>query len=312
MRDLVSIWVQLARHHTGIALQRLRTRKGQVAVTTCCTALALALPAVLLLFVLNASELVSSWRENYAVTVYLDSDLSDEDGARLATEWRTLDAVADTSVITRVQAARDFAEATGAGDLIKALGENPLPVVIRIWPKATFANSQAVQTLSDRLLESHGIDEIDLDINWLERADAILATSIRGVALVGSLLVLIAVMFIGDSMRQQLVALTDEIALSKLIGATDNTLRTPFLISGAIIGLLSGLLALALTALVQLFLSGPIAALAASYQSPFQLELIGLGPGLSLVVLAVLIGAAGAACAIEFKLRRIQADGHPE
>ncbi|MEM6988743.1 MAG: permease-like cell division protein FtsX [Pseudomonadota bacterium] len=305
MKARLAEWLRVARWHTAIALQRLRSRSTHVAIATCCTALALALPTVLLLLVINASELVSSWRQDYTLSVYLEPAMQDQDGQALATQWQALEEIADTTVITRDQAARDFAEATGAGDLITALGENPLPVVVRIWPTPAFADTASVQSLSVTLASSPGVDEIDLDITWLERADAALDTLTSGAVLIGSLLVVIAVLLIGSSVRQQLAALTDEIALSKLLGASDATLRIPFLISGAIIGLLAGLLALGLTAIVQTTLSEPIGKLAASYQSSFQLDVIGVAPSLALVAFAVAIGALGAALAIELRLRQI-------
>lgn len=308
MNSRVSVHGRTLLRHTRTALQRMQLRLASVAGATACTALALALPTVLLLLVGNVGELVRDWRDNHTLSVYLDPALEDADGDALAEQWQVLESVEDARVITRAQAAREFGEATGAGDLITALGENPLPVVVQLWPARGFADTGSVRALSDIIAHTPGVDDIDLDITWLERADAVLNTLTRGAAVISTLLALIAVALIGSSVRQQVSAHAEEIALSKLLGATDSALRTPFLLSGAIMGLLAGLLALAVTAGVQAVLAEPIGALAATYQSRFQLQPIGAGLGLALATGAAVIGALGAAVAIELRLRRIQPD----
>ncbi len=291
--------------HLATALGRLRSRIASFSLATACAALALTLPMVLLLVLGSIGERVESWRDSYHFAAYLDPAVDDDAGQALADSWQALDTVADVNVITRQQAADDFAQATGAGDLITALGNNPLPVVIQVWPASTVVANDAVPDLADRLGASAEVVEIDTDSAWLDRANALHRTLQRVTLLVCALLAVIAVALIGSAVRQQLVSVSDEIALSKLVGARDSTLRAPFLFSGALIGLAAGILAICLTLIALGALAEPVAGLAASYQSDFQLGQVSLGNGALLLLGAVAIGVTGAALGIEYRLRRI-------
>ncbi len=304
-RSLLAV-LGTAQRHGQTALRRVRERAGLYALATGCTALALTLPMVLLLIVQSVGDQVDDWRESYYFTVYLDPAVDDAEGEALAAGWRDTGDVRNTTLITRAQAAADFAAATGAGDLIAALGENPLPVVIQVWPALAQSDTDEVLALVARLRDSDGVDEIDTDLVWLERANAVHATLQRASWLVAALLAVIAVALVGSHIRQQLAALSDEIALSKLIGATDSTLRAPFWIGGALIGLFAGLLAAVLAVVTLGVLADPVAAIAASYQSNFELRPTAFWALVPYVLASVVIGVIGAGVAIETRLRRIQ------
>ena len=58
---------------------------------------------------------------------------------------------------------------------------------------------------------------------------------------------LVAIIIIGSTIRMAVLARSREIAIMRLVGATDGFIRLPFLIEGAIKGMMGGVLALVLT-----------------------------------------------------------------
>ena len=77
---------------------------------------------------------------------------------------------------------------------------------------------------------------------------------------------------VGNTIRLDVAARVDEIAVMQLLGATDGFVRRPFLYAGVWYGAAAALLALAGVVLAGFALGAPVARLAASYGSNFRLR----------------------------------------
>src|SRR5256885_13414827 len=90
-----------------------------------------------------------------------------------------------------------------------------------------------------------GVADVDYGREWLDRLEA-LGTALRGfgtgsLALVG----IAALLVVANTIRLAVYARRDEIEIMKLVGATDRYVRTPFLLEGALQGVLGAALAVA-------------------------------------------------------------------
>jgi cell division transport system permease protein len=101
-----------------------------------------------------------------------------------------------------------------------------------------------------------------------------MALAERGVWVFGALLGLTVLLVIGNTIRLEIANRAEEIQIVRLIGASNAFVRRPFLYSGFWFGAFGALLAIAFVAGTVHLLKEPVAALAASYGSAF--ELLGL------------------------------------
>jgi cell division transport system permease protein len=103
-----------------------------------------------------------------------------------------------------------------------------------------------------------------------------------------------ALLVVGNTVRLDIQSRREEIGVLQLLGATDGFIRRPFLYLGAWYGIGAGVIALGLLAAAGHALREPLAQLAASYGSQF--ELTGFTPRVALAVLAgaVALGWLGA------------------
>jgi len=85
--------------------------------------------------------------------------------------------------------------------------------------------------------------------------------------------VVIAVVF--NTIRLQVLTQREEIAVSKLLGATDNFIHRPFYYTGAMLGLAAGVVALAAVALSLQPLNTAVGEFAQLYGSTFTLGVLG-------------------------------------
>src|SRR5690625_3079330 len=174
-------------------------------------------------------------------------------------------------------------------EALSVLSDNPLPDAIIVTLKDTPDLSGQATALAQQWRELDGVDSVQLDHDWVRRLEAIL--SFLRVALwvlaVGVALVVLATVF--NTVRMQALTQREEIAVARLVGATEPFVRRPFLYLGALTGLISGVLAIGFAALALVPLNKGLERLASTYGTQLSLGLPDAGSlALSLVVVAIL------------------------
>jgi cell division transport system permease protein len=124
------------------------------------------------------------------------------------------------------------------------------------------------------------VDLVQHDAVWRKRLDAWLGLGRQLTWVLGGLFALGVLLVVGNTVRLEIGARRDEIAVLQQLGATDAFVRRPFIYLGAWYGLAAGLLALSLLALAAVLLQPSLAALVGSYQSAFRFQ----GPDILSVV----------------------------
>jgi cell division transport system permease protein len=91
------------------------------------------------------------------------------------------------------------------------------------------------------------VDDVNYGKEWVEKLYRLrTVTSVAGLAL-GIAFAAVAVIIIGATIRMAVLARSREIAIMRLVGATDSFIRQPFLLEGFIKGVLGGILALVMS-----------------------------------------------------------------
>jgi cell division transport system permease protein len=123
-----------------------------------------------------------------------------------------------------------------------------------------------------------------------------------GAGLLGAAILVI----IGNTIRLDIQNRSEEIEVTKLIGASNAFVRRPFLYSGLWYGLGGGLLALALVSYGLYALQDPVTRLSGLYNSRFSILTLSLDESLFIVATGILLGLAGSWVAAARHMRRIE------
>ena len=298
LRRRLAAWRELHAFGLVSGLGRVLRRPWATGLTVAVMALALALPMLLGLAVLNLQRLAGSWEDSREVSLFLDPALPDAAVDALAAQLRDDPDVAALVLRTPadgLEEIRGMAEFSGALDV---LGGNPLPAVLVVTPRV------APEALLPRLEALDGVELVQHDALWRQRLDAWLHLGERSVQALAVLLLLGALLVVGNTVRLDVQGRSEEIAVIQLLGGTAGFIRRPFLYLGAWYGLLAGLLAVALLAMLRLGLAGPVDALVASYDSGFRLQGFGIGATLAVPCGAAVLGWLGAFLAVGHHLRQ--------
>jgi cell division transport system permease protein len=271
-----------------------------VAVLT--IAMALFLCASFTIAVLGARALLRSWGAEPSVTLYLDPQLTDVAGRTLAEQVAAQESGTRVAYVDRAQAlVRLRAELGGMGAALDGLAANPLPASVEVTPESALSPEE-VRALAERLAQVPGVSDVEYGREWLDRLEA-LGRTVRVLGAGGLLLVLAAAMLVvANTIRLAVYARRDEIEIMKLVGATDGYVRAPFLLEGALQGLLGALLACGAIAAVERWVF-PRAAAAFAFASGVAAPSLGLAGTFSVAGCGAAVGLVGSYLAVARFLR---------
>ena len=152
---------------------------------------------------------------------------------------------------------------------------------------------QAVEALAGRLQRLKGVEEVQYGGRWLQRARALLRLLKGTIWILGGILLLVTLFITANTLRLIFYRRQEEVEILRLVGATEGFIRYPFLIEGALQGLLGAGLSVMLLALLHPFISMALGSQAIPYLPSFRfLPAPALLSLLSLGFLSGLIGGA--------------------
>jgi cell division transport system permease protein len=155
--------------------------------------------------------------------------------------------VKDVSFVSEEEALRRArAELVEFRDAYRDIQVNPLPASIEVRMKDGYRDAATVERVAQRLRGFGFIEDVRFGREWIQKLDHL--RNITGVVglVIGLAFAAVAVVIIGVTIRLTLLQRAREIAIMRLVGATNWFIRGPFLLEGALKGLLGGLLSLVL------------------------------------------------------------------
>jgi cell division transport system permease protein len=156
-------------------------------------------------------------------------------------EVQTVDYVTEEQALGRAKK-----ELVEFRDAYRDLSVNPLPASFEIRLKAGYRNAAAAEAVAKRLEGFTFVEDIRYGRDWVERLDKL--RNLAGIVglVIGAAFAAVAVVIIGVTIRLTILQRAREISIMRLVGATNRFIRGPFLLEGALKGLLGGILSLGL------------------------------------------------------------------
>lgn len=290
------------------SLGRLARAPFGTALTVGVIGIALALPASLHVLVSNARTLSGGWDSALDLTLYLKPALPDHDAQQLAERIAARADVAGAHLVSAAEGMAEFRRWSGLGSALDALKDNPLPAAIVVRPRLAegAGDAAAVGALADALRTEPGVDQVQVDTDWVRRFTAILDGIRRVVTLLGVALAAAVLLVVGNTIRLDIDTRRAEIEVTKLVGGSDGFVRRPFLYGGFWYGLAGAVVAWLLVSGMVLALAGPLGRVAAAYGSHFQLSGLGWREALMLIGGGTALGWLGAFVSATRHLRDIE------
>ncbi len=262
---------------------------------------------VLLLFLslvgLNflATTVVSSLEEKVDISVYFKAEAGDEEIAQVRQQLQDVPAVKFVQYVSRDQALADFKQRHAGDALIQEslaeLDTNPLQASLNI--KAKSSGQYAAITA---FLEANKFRPLIDKINFYENEQVIarieqISHGIGNWGFLATLIIAVIAMLVTfNTIRLTIYSQKQEIEIMRLVGGSNWYIRGPYMVEGALYGLLAGIIALALFYPIASFASPKVAllmpgvSLIGYFTGNFlKLALLTFGTGILLGVISSLI-----------------------
>jgi cell division transport system permease protein len=288
-------WLYLHLRAIGHALGRLAGQPLGTLLSALVVGIALSLPGGGYLLLDNVSSLVRGVSGTPEISVFLAAEAGEQDVAAIEQRLKAEPALASYRFVPRDEGLRQL-EAAGLGEVLGGLKSNPLPDAFVIAPRGE--NPAVFAELATRMQAWPKVAHVQLDSAWVERLHALLGLGRSAVLILAGLLGFALVIVTFNTIRLQILTQRQEIAVSRLLGATDPFIRRPFYWFGSLQGALGGLVALGTMALGVEALAAPVARLAETYGAVFALSGPDLEASLAIVAFAAFLGWLGAAISV--------------
>ena len=244
---------------------------------------------------INVNNIIDDIGDQNQLLAYVDETMSAEDAsAQLQTKIEAIDNVAQVDFISRSEARKNFMEKYDQ-ELMEGIGDDVFRhrFVVQLTDLSLMKDTQSAIAAID------GIDTVNAPLSFAEKF-----ISVRNVVSIVSLvlivvLVLVSLFIMSNTIKLATFGRREEIAIMKMVGASNGFIRGPFVVEGLVLGVVGGGLAF----LIQW---GLYSALETRIASSLMIEFITVVPFASLWVLVlcvfigvgVLVGAFGGSIAI--------------
>ncbi len=302
-------WLRQHSFAIGAALGNLFKAPGSFLFNVVVVAIALALPFAGLTLLDNVRPMSEQLSVDPEISVFLKTGTARADAQGLAGALRgSLGGhKARIVFVPREQALESLISKSGMADVVSALEENPLPdsYVLKLDGYSNAADAAGVDAIAERMRALPGVEAVQVDSAWVKRLAALLRVLRLALLLLAATLGTVVIAVVFNTIRLQVLTQRDEIAVSKLLGATDAFIHRPFYYTGALLGLCAGGVALGAVALALQPLNTAIAEFARLYASEFQLvPLDPLATG-ALLAISAGLGLVGALLSVQRHLSRL-------
>ena len=306
--DKLNAYRDLHAHAFFSSLGRLVASPFTSIMTIAVLAIAISLASGFYILVVNLQQLTGNLETSSQLSLFLRDDVSDAHAKKLADSIRQNANVQDVKLITREKALVEFQTYSGFGAAINALEKNPLPIVLQVLPKNTLEDKQGLEDLLKNFQQSPEVDIAQLDLQWVERLQSIMALARLFATLLNVLLAGAVLFIIGNTIRLEMHNRRDEVVIAKLVGATNSFIQRPFLYTGFWIGFISGVSAWFIVTALMLILRQPVEKVSGLYEGDFHLLFLSFTDTLALIGISSALGILGSWAVLFCQLQYTKAE----
>jgi cell division transport system permease protein len=240
----------------------------------------------------NLGSALVRWRDHVRVIVYLRGEAASPEA--LVARVQAVPGVASVRYVSKAEALALLRQTLGRdASVADHLAANPLPASLEITAAPEAATPEGARSLMEALAALPEAEEVAGGTEWVDRLAhwrrLLQALSVG----VGAVLGVAAVLTVTTATTLVLHTRRDEIAIMRLVGAPEFTIRVPLVLQGGAQGLLGAVLALAILAVSYRLLAANLQALVSLTLGLPQLHFFTPASVLGLTVVGTVLGGMG-------------------
>jgi cell division transport system permease protein len=243
-----------------------------------------------------ANKATQQWRGGVEMAIFLQPSVTTTQSGAIGRELATNPGVKNYRFVDKPQAYQEFKQIFGGNsEIVSSLGPTDMPPSYRVVP----TKAQDIQDLGKQFQNQPGVLQVSYAAqaikSLLNRSNQIKV----GGQVLAALVMLAAVALIINTIQLAIFARRREVAVMKLVGATNWFIRVPFMLEGLVQGLVGAAVAFGLVYAIR----NPVASFVGN-ESMLGIQTLYVSPqeavltGMLLLVVGAAVGMVGSAFAV--------------
>ncbi len=213
-----------------------------------CVTITLILVSISIVATANVNNTTQSFENELSIIVYLNSDITDERINELTEEFKSIDEVASVEFKSQDDWKTELSESDEdfAGILTyleETNNENPLLNSFAVYVDDT----ENLEKVAEYLSETPDVDTVKYGEGMVETIISVFDIVQQITIAIVIALVLVTAFLIGNTIKLTIFSRRSEIEIMRLVGASNMTIRLPFIFEGLIVGILGSIIPICIT-----------------------------------------------------------------
>lgn len=237
--------------------------------------LVLLLVGIASMLLVNAKGVSDYFKENVQVSVMMKQNVQEEAAMAFCEELGKERFIKSTVFVSREQGERELARQLG-DDFLDVFETSPIPVSIDVTLMADYVSSDSLEVVRREISASPLVEEVNYQMSLVEALNANLSKISTVLGIFICLMLFISFVLINNTVRLNVFARRFTIHTMKLVGATRQFIRSPFLVQAAFQGIFAAFLAVIALIVIMFFIRSGFVQLFEIFRLELLLMVIGI------------------------------------
>ena len=207
----------------------------------CVTVACLLIVGTFSSLIYNLGIMVEDLNKTNEIVVYIDEELSEAEARSVGTQINRIENVYKAQFITKEEALKEFVSDHEDDSAFAGVDASYL----RHRFKVTLVDNHLIKDTTKAIESINGVADISAAYELAEGFSTIQDVLWIVSAVVVAILLIVGLLIISNTVKLAMYDRRDEIAVMKMVGATNSFIRLPFVVEGFILGMLGAGLAFA-------------------------------------------------------------------
>lgn len=199
----------------------------------CVTVACLLIVGSFSILMYNMNIMVEDLNKTNEVMAYIDEDLSYAEAQTIETKIRQIDNVYEANLVSREEALENFVADHDGDPAFSGVDAEDL----RHRVVVTLEDNDLMEQTVGELESIEGVAKITASYELAEGFSTLQNVLQIGSLAVISVLLIVSLLIISNTVKMAMYDRKDEIAIMKMVGATDGFIRLPFVVEGFVLGM---------------------------------------------------------------------------
>lgn len=224
------------------SIRGLSTAKLSTLASILTISLSLILLAVFYNISLNSSKLIANIKERVEIEIFLQDNFTQVNLEELKETLKRVGGVRKYEYVSKEDAARIFEEEFGR-EMLEVFESNPLPPSIKVFLYDEYKTTDRI----DKMITEISLNPIVSDVIYPKQNLDLIEKNSTGIYYLNLIILIMigiaSIFLVSNTIRLVINSKEKLIEIYKLLGATKNFIRLPFILEGLIQGFLGGVIA---------------------------------------------------------------------